>query len=74
MPDSALCLCATRLYYFYDATKPWLQNVCDEIVMVYLSIRYCLSKIVMLSKSTNKDTGPKQGHFLEIRTVMFFKT
>jgi len=50
MPDSALRLCAARLYYFYGVTKPLLQNVCDEIEMVCMSIRYCLFKIVMPQK------------------------
>jgi len=30
MPDSALRLCAAKSYYFYDITKPWLQNVYDD--------------------------------------------
>jgi len=42
IPDSALFLCAERLYYFHDIKKLWLQNVYDEIEMVCMSIRYCL--------------------------------
>jgi len=40
MSDSALRFCAARLYYFYDITKPWLQNVYDEIEIVCMSIVY----------------------------------
>jgi len=39
MPNSALRLCAARLYYFYDVTKPWLQNVYDKRVMVCIQGR-----------------------------------
>jgi len=43
MPDSALRLCcARRLHYFYNDTKPWLQNVYDKMVMVCMFIRCCL--------------------------------
>jgi len=42
MPDSALCPCAARLYYFYDVTKPLTQNVYNEMVMVCMSVTYCL--------------------------------
>jgi len=31
MPDSVFRLCAARLCYFYDVTKPWLQTVYDKI-------------------------------------------
>jgi len=34
IPDTALCLCAARLYYFHDIKKLWLQNVYDETEMV----------------------------------------
>jgi len=50
MPDSALRLCAARLYYFYDIKKLWLQKAYNEIEMACLSVRYCLFKIVMLQK------------------------
>ena len=70
-----LNVCAARLFCFYDVTKPWLQNVCDEIEMVCASIRHCLFNIVMLQKMRkNKDASHKWGHFLEIRTVTFSKT
>jgi len=31
IPDIALRLRAARLHWFYDATKPWLENVEDEM-------------------------------------------
>ena len=34
IPDSALRLCAARLYYFHGMKKVWLQNFYDEIEMV----------------------------------------
>jgi len=55
---SSLCLSAAGLYYFYDVTKPWLQNVYDEIEMVCMSIRYCLFMIIMIQKTRkNKDAS-----------------
>jgi len=60
IPDSALCLCAARLYYFHDIKKHWLQNVYDEIEMVYMTIRFCSFKINMLQKMRkNKDASHK---------------
>ena len=43
MPDSALRLCAARLYYF-DDIKHWLQNVYDEIEMVCMLKLLCYKK------------------------------
>jgi len=58
MPDNVLRLCAARVDKFYDLTKLWLQNVQDEIEMLRMFIKYCLSKIVMLQKMRkNKDTN-----------------
>ena len=58
IPDSALGLCAARLYYFHDIKKLCLQNVYDKIEMVSMSIRYCLLKIVILQKiRKNKDAS-----------------
>jgi len=34
-PDNALCLCAERIYYFYDVTKPLLQSVYTVIEIVW---------------------------------------
>jgi len=60
MPDSALRLCAAKLYNFCNVTKPSLQSVCDEIEIVCMSIRYCLFQIVMLQKIIkNKDESHK---------------
>jgi len=43
--------------------------------MVSMSIKFCLFKIVILQKiRKNKDASLKQGHFFEIRTVIFYKT
>jgi len=50
MSDQALRLCAVRLHWFYDLTKPWLQNFKDEMEMVCMFIKYCLFQIVMLQK------------------------
>jgi len=64
MPDSALRLCAARLYNFCNVRKPSLQNVHDEIENVYdeivcMSI-ICLFQIVMLQKiRKNKDASHK---------------
>jgi len=44
MPDSVLHVCATKLYYFYDITKPWLQNVYDEIEIVCVCLLDTLKK------------------------------
>jgi len=40
-----------------------------------MSITYCLLEIVMLQKiRKNKDASHKEGHFLEIRILIFSKT
>jgi len=60
IPNSALRLCAARLYYIHDIKKVWFQYVYDETEMVCVSVRYCLFKIVMLQKiKKNKDASRK---------------
>jgi len=62
MSDSALRLCGTRrFYYFYDVTKPCLQNVYDDIVMVCMFVRCSLFKncYAATEYKTNKDVSRK---------------
>jgi len=53
MPDSALCLCAARLYYFYDIKKLWLQNVYDEMEMVCIHVYQIL--LICYATENNKN-------------------
>jgi len=39
MPDNVFFV----LQEFHDRTKPWLQNVQDEMEMVCMFIKYCLN-------------------------------